>query len=120
MKKRLMQLACAALLLFAFAQLSAGAQPGVSDTRFNRRFLPTIKPMMTYEQIVKIVGAPGVKVGENRKTNPPTVQYRWNGGKGSVLTVRLGNNKMIDATVLAPNKNTYLIRSNGQIVESSR
>jgi hypothetical protein len=120
MKKRLMQLACMASLLFAFAQLSAGTQPGVTDTRFNRRFLPTIKPMMSYEQIVRIVGSPGVKVGENKNSSPPTIQYRWNGGKGSVLTVRLGNNKMIDATVLAPNKNTYLIRSNGQIVESSR
>lgn len=120
MKKRLLQFAFAVLITFASTHLLAGPQAGVTDTRFNRRFLPTIKPMMTYEQIVRIVGAPGVKVGEIGKTIPPTVQYRWNGGKGSALTVRLGNNKMIDATVLAPNKKTYLIRSNGQIVESSR
>jgi hypothetical protein len=119
MKKKLMEFACTALLAFASAQLCAGVQPGVTDTRFNRRFLPTLKPMMTYEQIVRIVGAPGVKVGEDRKSSPPTVQYSWNGGKGSVLTVRLGNNRMIDATVQAPNRNIYLIKSNGQIVESS-
>jgi hypothetical protein len=120
MKKRFMQLACAALIIFASAQLSSGVQPGLTDTRFNRRFLPTIKPMMTYEQIVKIVGAPGVKLIDAGKSSPQTVQYRWKGGKGSVLTVRLVNNKMADATVLAPNGHTYLIRSDGRIVEMPR
>jgi hypothetical protein len=92
----------------------------VTDTRFNRKFLPTLKPMMTYQKIAGIVGAPGVRVGEDRKSSPPIVQYRWNGGKGSVLTVRVGNNRMIDASVQAPNRSIYLISSNGQIVESSR
>ncbi len=104
-----------ALLVFAFAQIVAGGEPGVTDTTFNRRFIPTIKPMMTYEQIVKTVGAPGLKVGENKNASPPTIQYRWKGSRNSVLTVTLGNNKLINATVLAPNRHTYLIQSNGEV-----
>lgn len=117
MRRMLMLCACAALLACATGQMSTAAQPGVSDTRFNRKFLPTIKPMMTYEQIVKIVGTPGVKVEEDRKSSPPTVHYRWNGGKDSVLTVRMGNNRMIDATVVTPNSRTFLIKNSGEIAE---
>jgi len=120
MKKRLLQFAFAALITFASTHLFAGPQAGVTDTRFNRRFLPTIKPMMTYEQIVRVIGAPGVKLGEAGKSSQQTAQYRWKGGKGSVLTVRLVNNRMSDATVLAPNGHTYLIRGDGRIVELPR
>ena len=119
MKKKIRRLASTALILLcALAQPASAAQPGVAGIRFNKRFIPSIKPKMTYEQLVKVVGAPGVKVAENRKTSPPTVHYRWNGGKESVLTVRMQNNRLIDATVLAPNRHTYLIKSNGDIVES--
>jgi hypothetical protein len=118
MKKILALCICAAVLLCASAQLIRAAQPGVTETRFNRKFLPTIKPMMTYEQIVRIVGTPGVKVGEDGKTSPPTVLYRWKGGKDSLLTVRIGNNRMISATVVVPNGQIYLIKNNGEIVES--
>jgi hypothetical protein len=93
-------------------------QPGVTETRFNRRFIPSIKPNMTYEQLVKLVGTHGVKIAEDRKVSPSTVQYRWNGGKNSVLTVRMGSNRLIDATVLAPNRHTYLIKKTGEVVES--
>jgi len=115
-----MRFACTALLAIAFAQMSTVGQPGVTDTTFNRRFIPTIKPMMTYEQIVKIVAVPGIKIGENKNTSPPTVQYRWKGSRDSVLTVRLSNNKMIDATVLAPNKHTYLIQNNGEVADITK
>jgi len=97
--------------------MSQGGEPGVTETIFNRRFIPTIKPMMTYDQIVRIVGVPGIKVGEDPKASPPTVQYRWKGGRDSVLTIRLGKNKLIDATVLAPNKHTYLIRNTGEVAD---
>ncbi len=111
-----------AVSLFAFASMPICicGQPGVTDTTFNRRFIPSIKPMMTYDQIVKLVGSPGVKVGEDRNSSPPTVQYRWQGGRGSVLTVRLNNHKVVDATVLAPNKHTYLIRGNGEVSDKTK
>jgi hypothetical protein len=75
---------------------------------------------MTYEEIEKIAGAPGVKIGEDNNASPTTVQYRWNGGRNSVLTVKFGNNRMIDATVLAPNGHTYLIPNSGEISDITK
>jgi hypothetical protein len=105
----------------AFAHIMAAGQPGVTETVFNRRFIPTLKPQMTYEQIMKMAGGvPGTKIGEDKKAAPPVIQYRWKGGRDSVLTARFRNNRMMNATVLAPNGNTYEIRNNGEVVEASR
>ena len=79
-----------------------------------------IKPMMTYEQIVKLAGAPGLKTGENKKISPPIIQYCWKGGRDSVLTANFANNKMTDAAVLAPNKHTYFIKSSGDVVDITK
>jgi len=106
-------------LMLALANSAAGGQPGVTETVFNRRFIPTMRPLMTYEQIVKLAGVPGLKTGEDRKEAPPVVQYRWMGGRDSVLTAKFRNNKMIEATVLAPNKHTYLVKSNGEVVDKT-
>ncbi len=119
-RDRLIGITCVALVAFAFGLMSMGGQPGVTDVTFNRRFIPTIKPMMTYDQIVKIAGAPGLKIGEDKNSSPPAVQYRWQGSRGSVLTARVSNNKMIDATVLGPNKHTYLIRNNGEVTDITK
>lgn len=119
-KKILMGIACAALLACAFAQLSACGEPGETDTTFNKKFIPTIKPAMTYEQIVKMVGTAGVKVGENKNASPPTVQYRWKGGKDSILTATFAGNKMIDATVVVPSKHTYHIQSDGKVADITK
>ncbi len=119
-KKRLIRIISAAFFALLFAQMAAGRQPGVTDTTFNRRFIPSIKPMMTYEQIVKLVGVQGIKVGENKNASPPTVQYRWKGGKDSILTITLSNNRMTSATVLAPNKHTYLIQNGGEILDITK
>jgi hypothetical protein len=84
----------------AFAHIMAAGQPGVTETVFNRRFIPTLKPQMTYEQIMKMAGGvPGTKIGEDKKAAPPVIQYRWKGGRDSVLTARFRNNRMMDATV---------------------
>ena len=119
-ERRLILIAGFACLVLASVQILAGGQPGVSETVFNRRFIPTIKPTMTYEQIVNMAGAPGLKVGENNRTSPATVQYRWKGGRDSILTVNFINGKMIDATVLAPNGHTYAIRKSGEVVDTTK
>ena len=108
------------LLFLGLAVAASGGQPGVTETIFNRRFIPTIKPAMTYEQVVKLAGVTGAKIGEDTKGTPPTVQYRWQGGRDSVLTVKFSNNKAIEATVLAPNKHTYLIRASGEVVDITK
>jgi hypothetical protein len=117
-----MQITWVVLLACSYMQLSCntGGKPESANATFNRRFIPTIKPMMTYEEIAKIAGAPGVKIGENKNASPPEVQYRWNGGKDSILTVNFGNNKMIEATVLAPNRHTYLIQKNGEVADITK
>ena len=75
---------------------------------------------MTYEQIVALAGAPGVRIDENKNVSPPAVHYRWNGGKDSVLTVKFSDNRMIEATILAPNRHTYLIRNSGEVVDITK
>jgi hypothetical protein len=120
--KRWMQIILVIIVACIGAQISCkkGDKPVGTAAIFNRRFLPTIKPGMTYEEIVKIAGAPGVKVEEDKNASPPTIQYRWNGGKDSVLTVKFGNNRMIDATVLVPNGHTYLIQNSGDISDITK
>jgi hypothetical protein len=119
---RWISIACVALIAFVCVPISCkkGDKSGVTATTFNRRFIPAIKPAMTYEQIAKIVGAPGAKIGENRSLSPPTVQYRWNGSRDSILTIQFGDNRMIDATVLAPNGHTYLIQNNGEVADITK
>ena len=52
-------LSCAATVA-----ISAG-QPGTADTVFNRRFMEKLKPMMPFDQLVKMVGSEGTKSGED-------------------------------------------------------
>ena len=111
---------CLALLMAATAQVSVGAQAGVTETVFNRRFIPTIRPGMTYEQVMNLAGGPGLKTGENKKTTPATIQYRRKGGRGSILTANFAENKITDAAVLAPNKHTYLIKRSGEVVDITK
>ncbi|MHC1698423.1 MAG: hypothetical protein AB9919_10280 [Geobacteraceae bacterium] len=96
-------------------QISSAAEPGTTGTVFNKRLLPSIKPMLTYAQIATLAGAPGAKIAESKKTSPPTIQYRWKGGKDSILIARFANNRMVDATVRVPNGKTFAIRRNGKI-----
>ncbi len=73
--------------------------------------------MLTYAQIVTLAGAPGAKIGESKKSSPPIIQYRWKGGRDSILTGRFAHNRMIDATVRVPNGKTFAIKSNGEIAD---
>jgi hypothetical protein len=105
------------LAILLCGQVTSAAEPGVTGTVFNKRLLPRIRPLLTYAQIATLAGSPGAKITESKKTSPPTVQYRWKGGKDSVLTVRFANNRMADATVLVPNGKTFAIGNNGKITD---
>ncbi|MDD2320850.1 MAG: hypothetical protein PHO83_12460 [Geobacteraceae bacterium] len=98
---------------FISAQTSFAVEPGTTDTVFNKRLIAKIKPMLTYGQVVALAGAPGVKIGQSAKTKPATVQYRWNGGKRSVLTARFSNNQLVEAIVLVPNGRTFALGKDG-------
>ena len=97
------------------ASVSAAAQPGITGTVFNKRFLPKIKPMMTYDQIVQIIGTQGVVVGEKKAGSVPVTTYGWKGGKNSSLNVMVSNRKIIEARMHAPNGHTYHIGRSGEI-----
>ncbi|RQW85371.1 MAG: hypothetical protein EHM79_11895 [Geobacter sp.] len=119
MKKLLLLTFLATVALFC-SQISSAADPGTTGTVFNKRLLPSIKPQLTYEQIAALAGTPGAKINESRKTSPPTVQYRWKGGKDSVLTARFAKNRLIDATVRVPNGKTFAIKSTGEIADMGK
>ncbi len=100
----------------ATAAFSAG-QPGTTDTVFNRRFIHKLKPMMPYDQLVKMLGTEGVKVGEDRKSTPPKTMYRWNGDRKSTLDVTIAAGKIVEAVVTAPKKHRFSLGKNGELVE---
>jgi hypothetical protein len=110
----------AALLIACCLALSlpvCGAQPGTTGTVFNKRFMPSIKPSMTYEQLVKIVGTPGAQLGQEKRGQSTIARYRWNGGKDSKLEVRVSNGKIVDASMKAPNGHTYRIDGAGKVTD---
>lgn len=114
---KLLLLTFFALVFLGCNQSPSATDPGTTRTVFNKRLLPSIKPKLTYAQIATLAGAPGVEINVSRKTSPPTVQYRWKGGKDSVLTARFASNRMVDATIRVPNGKTFAIRSNGEITD---
>jgi hypothetical protein len=115
--KKLFLLAFFTVVFLGCNQQSSATDPGTTSTVFNKRLMPNIKPMLAYAQIATLAGAPGVKIGESKKTSPPTVQYRWKGGKDSVLIARFASNRMVDATIQVPNGKTFAIRDNGEIAD---
>jgi len=66
-KRRLVSsMAAISLLLIFVFNLNAEVdrvKPGQADKIFDKAFLQSIWNVLLYEQIVKIVGVPGVKVG---------------------------------------------------------
>lgn len=79
----------------------AKAASGQADKIFDRAFLQSIKDVMTYEQVVKIVGVQGVKVGSD-SLKIPGDKYHWNGRENSSFNIRVHAGKMIDANVVTP------------------
>ncbi len=117
MRKTMTMLALLAMFSgMALSAFSAG-QPGTSDTVFNRRFMSKLKPIMPYDQLVKIVGAEGAKVGEDKKSSPPKTMYRWNGDRRSTLDVTVAGGKVVEAVVIAPKKHRFSLGKNGELVE---
>jgi hypothetical protein len=96
--------------------LSAG-QPGTTDTVFNKRFIHTLKPMMPYDQLVRMLGTAGTKVGEDKKSSPPKTMYHWNGKRKSALDIKVAAGKVVEAIVTAPKKQRFALGKNGELVE---
>ena len=103
-------------LLMVFACVSSQAlfagQAGTADLAFNRRFIQKLKPMMPYEQLVKIIGTEGTKVGEDKRSSPPIVIYHWNGERKSSLDINVAAGKVVDATVVSPKNKKFSLGKN--------
>ena len=96
--------------------LSAG-QPGITDTVFNKKFIYKLKPMMPLDQLAKIIGTEGQKVGEEKRSSPSTIRYHWSGGRESALDIKVAAGKVVDVTVTAPKKQKFSLGKNGELVE---
>jgi len=117
MIRRITAAAILLVLTLAASQVLWAAQPGMTSTVFNRRFVGKIKPPMHYAQIVKITGTAGLKLADGKAASTGITRYQWTGGKESVLRARFAAGRMVDATILAPNGHTYSIRQSGEIVD---
>lgn len=92
--------------------ISAG-QPGTTDAVFNRRFMEKLKPMMPYDQLVKIIGTEGTKAGEGKRSATPVVIYHWNGARKTALDATVASGKVVDATVTSPKNKKFYLGKNG-------
>lgn len=77
------------------------AKPGQADKVFDKAFLQSVKDVQSYEQLVRIVGVQGVKVGSNYFKIPGD-KYHWNGREHSSFNIRVNSGKVIDANVITP------------------
>ena len=105
------------MLLFVSTHVATAVQPGKTDTVFNKKFIQKLKPMMPYEQLVKTVGIAGIKTGETKTASSPVVSYHWSGGRDSALDVKTTAGKVVEATVLSPNKRKLSMDKTGKIVD---
>ena len=77
------------------------AASGQADKVFDKAFLQSVKDVMSYEQIVRIVGVQGEKVGSD-SLKIPGDKYHWNGRENSSFNIRINAGKVIDANVVTP------------------
>jgi hypothetical protein len=77
------------------------AASGQADKVFDKAFLQSIKDVVSYEQLVRIVGVQGEKVGSNFLKIPGD-KYHWNGREHSSFNIRISAGKLIDANVVTP------------------
>jgi hypothetical protein len=114
-KKRTAALVLALLSCLA-SETIAASQPGTTDTVFNKKFIAKIKPMMPYDQLVKIVGSQGKKVGEG-KDSAAAGSYHWDGARKTVLDVKVVSGKVAEVTMRSPNRHKYALGKTGQLVD---
>jgi hypothetical protein len=91
------------LLAFNVTVLPAfgNAASGRADKIFDRAFLQSIKDLMSYEQVVKIVGVPPVKVAE-ASFKIPGEKYHWSGRENTSFNIRVISDKIVDANIVTP------------------
>jgi hypothetical protein len=107
MMKKTTMLAVVMMVFCVASQALFAGQAGTTDTVFNRRFIQKMKPLMPYDQLVKIIGTEGIKTGEDKSSPTPKVTYHWNGGRKSVLDIKIVAGKVVDAAVISPKNKKF-------------
>lgn len=79
----------------------SSAASGQADKVFDKEFLQSVKDVLSYEQIVRIVGVQGVNVGSD-SLKIPGDKYHWDGREKSSFNIRVISGKVIDANVVTP------------------
>ena len=93
--------ACLFVFVTLLSPVVGSAASGQANTVFDKAFLQTVKDVLSYEQIVRIVGVPGVKVGSD-SLKIPGDKYHWDGRENSSFNIRINAGKVIDANVVTP------------------
>ncbi len=91
-------------------------KPGQAGKIFDKAFLQSIRNVLLYEQIVKIVGVPGVKVG-NSTLKISGEKYHWNGRENSSFNIRVNSGKVVDANVVTPDGRIVSLEGNGEVID---
>jgi len=112
MKKIIVSVYAVAAACFAVPASAAGQ----ADKIFDRTFLQSIRSGLRYEQVVKIVGVPGTKVGTD-SIKIPGEKYHWGGRKNSSFNIRVSSGKVVDANVVTPDGRILSLEGNGVIVD---
>ncbi len=94
-------ISCLLALNVILSPAVGNAASGQADQVFDKAFLQSVKDVLTYEQLVKIVGVQGKKVGSN-SLKIPGDKYHWNGREHSSFNIRVNAGKVIDANVVTP------------------
>lgn len=92
------------------------ATPGQANTVFDKAFLQSIRNVLLFEQVEKIVGTAGIKVGSST-LKIPGEKYHWNGQQNSSLNIRVNSGKVVDANVVAPEGNILTLDGNGEVID---
>ncbi|MBI5655630.1 MAG: hypothetical protein HZC44_01925 [Geobacter sp.] len=71
-------ISCLLTLNVIMFSAAGNAASGQADKVFDKAFLQSVKDVLTYEQLVRIVGVQGEKVGSN-SLKIPGDKYHWNG-----------------------------------------
>ncbi len=106
------------LFIFVVSLYAEGdsTKSGQADRIFNRAFLESIKNVLLYEQIARMVGVPGAKVGVG-SIKIPGEKYHWNGRDKSSFNIRVSSGKIIDANVVTPDGRILSLEGNGEITD---
>lgn len=94
-------IACLLVYSVVISPAVSKAASGQADRLFDKAFLQSVKDMLSYEQIVRIVGVQGEKVGRD-SLKIPGDKYHWNGREHSSFNIRVNAGKVIDANVVTP------------------